>query len=166
MIRSVVLAASLALLATHVQAEAQQPGAKFKDCRDCPEMVVVPAGSFTMGSSDAETIGECMEPDARRREQPARTVTLARPFAIGRFEDAQAIRRLRQADQSAGQQVVHDLGPGQERLARRRRRDLGQAQFPADGPTPCGLRVARGRAGVCRLALGQDREDLPRAERS
>lgn len=89
MIRSVVLAASaasVALLATHVPAQAQQPGTSFKDCRDCPEMVVVPAGSFTMGSSDAETIREGMEPDARRREQPAHTVTLARPFAIGRFE--------------------------------------------------------------------------------
>ena len=25
-------------------------GAYFKDCPDCPEMVVVPAGSFLMGS--------------------------------------------------------------------------------------------------------------------
>lgn len=86
MIRSVVLAACLVLLAAHVQAQAQLPGTKFKDCRDCPEMVVVPAGSFTMGSSDPETIREGLEPDARRREQPAHTVTLARPFAIGRFE--------------------------------------------------------------------------------
>ncbi len=26
----------------------------FKDCPDCPEMVVVPAGSFVMGSPDSE----------------------------------------------------------------------------------------------------------------
>jgi formylglycine-generating enzyme required for sulfatase activity len=25
-------------------------GQSFKDCPDCPEMVVIPAGSFTMGS--------------------------------------------------------------------------------------------------------------------
>ena len=29
-------------------------GAYFKDCPDCPEMVIVPAGSFTMGSPDSE----------------------------------------------------------------------------------------------------------------
>jgi formylglycine-generating enzyme required for sulfatase activity len=28
---------------------AQEPGQTFKDCPKCPEMVVVPAGSFTMG---------------------------------------------------------------------------------------------------------------------
>ena len=26
----------------------------FKDCADCPEMVVIPAGSFTMGSPQDE----------------------------------------------------------------------------------------------------------------
>ena len=26
----------------------------FKDCADCPEMVIVPAGSFTMGSPEDE----------------------------------------------------------------------------------------------------------------
>ena len=33
-----------------------KPGAglSFKDCPDCPEMVVVPAGSFTMGSPPGE----------------------------------------------------------------------------------------------------------------
>jgi len=29
-------------------------GAVFRDCPDCPEMVVVPAGRFTMGSPASE----------------------------------------------------------------------------------------------------------------
>ena len=29
-----------------------QPGQTIKDCADCPEMVVIPAGSFDMGSND------------------------------------------------------------------------------------------------------------------
>ena len=29
---------------------AQAPGTSFKDCPDCPEMVVVPSGNFLMGS--------------------------------------------------------------------------------------------------------------------
>ena len=31
-----------------------KPGNVFRDCRDCPEMVVITAGSFTMGSSASE----------------------------------------------------------------------------------------------------------------
>src|SRR5262249_53609178 len=31
-----------------------KPGETFQDCPDCPEMVVIPAGEFTMGSSDSE----------------------------------------------------------------------------------------------------------------
>ena len=32
------------------QFQAAKPGAVFKDCDDCPEMVVIPAGSFIMSS--------------------------------------------------------------------------------------------------------------------
>jgi formylglycine-generating enzyme required for sulfatase activity len=50
----------------------------FKDCLNCPEMVVVPAGSFTMGSpmDEPERTGE--------REEQVR-VLIARPFGVGRF---------------------------------------------------------------------------------
>jgi formylglycine-generating enzyme required for sulfatase activity len=64
------------------RAEADQlrPGRAFRDCPDvCPEMVIVPAGSFIMGSP----------PDELRRnydEGPQRKVTIARPFAVGKFE--------------------------------------------------------------------------------
>jgi hypothetical protein len=30
------------------------PGSKFRDCADCPELIVVPAGSFEMGSPPGE----------------------------------------------------------------------------------------------------------------
>jgi len=36
------------------EAGAAKPGAAFRDCPECPEMVVVPEGNFTMGSSDSE----------------------------------------------------------------------------------------------------------------
>ncbi|HEY7675400.1 MAG TPA: formylglycine-generating enzyme family protein [Burkholderiales bacterium] len=52
----------------------------FRDCPDCPEMVVVPAGSFTMGSPPDE------EGRLDDREGPQRQVTIARPFAVGKFE--------------------------------------------------------------------------------
>jgi hypothetical protein len=52
-----------------------KPAESFKDCPDCPEMVVVPPGSFTMGSND----------DASD-QRPAHEVTIVQAFAVGRFE--------------------------------------------------------------------------------
>jgi len=51
------------------------PGQTFKDCDVCPEMVVVPAGQFTMGSNSRH-----------KYENPARQVIITRPFAIGVYE--------------------------------------------------------------------------------
>jgi formylglycine-generating enzyme required for sulfatase activity len=50
----------------------------FKSCDACPEMVVVPPGSFTMGSP-------ANEPSRSTAEGPQRVVTLAKPFAVSRF---------------------------------------------------------------------------------
>ena len=36
------------------QERALKPGDSFKECRDCPEMIVVPAGRFMMGSPEGE----------------------------------------------------------------------------------------------------------------
>jgi formylglycine-generating enzyme required for sulfatase activity len=55
------------------------PADSFRECDDCPEMVVVPAGSFTMGSPSGET-------GRNSWEGPQRVVTFAQPFAVGKFE--------------------------------------------------------------------------------
>lgn len=52
-------------------------GETIQDCADCPEMVVVPAGSFMMGSPPDE-------PERFDWEGPQRRVTIARPFAVGK----------------------------------------------------------------------------------
>ena len=54
-------------------------GDTFKECDVCPEMVVVPAGSFIMGSPAGE---EGRESD----EGPQRKVTFAKAFGVGKFE--------------------------------------------------------------------------------
>ncbi|MGC2079467.1 MAG: formylglycine-generating enzyme family protein [Xanthobacteraceae bacterium] len=61
------------------QEKALKPKDTFKECANCPEMMVVPAGSFTMGSPTSE-------PGHSADEGPQHTVTIARPFAVGRFE--------------------------------------------------------------------------------
>jgi len=48
---------------------------QFKECTDCPQMVVIPAGEFTMGSPPAEHSAE-----AQHR------VNIATPFAVSKFE--------------------------------------------------------------------------------
>lgn len=59
--------------------EGLAPGTVFKDCETCPEMVAVPAGSFTMGSP-AEEAGRQAD------EGPRHPVALINAFAIGRYE--------------------------------------------------------------------------------
>ncbi len=58
---------------------AMKPGETFRDCPDCPEMVVVPAGSFMMGSPVTE-VGRS------GNEGPQHRVTISQPFAVGRYE--------------------------------------------------------------------------------
>jgi len=57
-------------------------GQFFKDCPQCPEMVIAPAGSLTIEP----------EPEPERKwlgkkgtESPQREVTISKPFAVGRF---------------------------------------------------------------------------------
>jgi formylglycine-generating enzyme required for sulfatase activity len=48
------------------------PGELFRDCSDCPELVIVPSGEFDMGST------------AKPTEQPVHRVRIGKNFAIGR----------------------------------------------------------------------------------
>lgn len=58
--------------------EVFQPGRDFKDCSSCPDMIVIPAGSFDMGADNGE-----------RDERPVHRVTIRQPFAIGKTEITQ-----------------------------------------------------------------------------
>lgn len=74
-----VLFAIVSAPATRSAGTAQTPpDTTFRDCPDCPEMVIVPAGSFLMGSPDAE---EGRFPG----EGPQREIVV-RAFAIGVYE--------------------------------------------------------------------------------
>lgn len=69
-----------------------KPGATFKDCNECPVMVVIPAGSFLMGSppnpdqdpfSDKKPVKISDD-----NERPQHTVQI-QSFALGKFEITQ-----------------------------------------------------------------------------
>jgi len=74
---AVLAAGSLPALATP---PSEKPGTVWRDCTSaCPEMVVLPAGTFTMGTP----------PDEMGRqddEGPQHPVTFAKPFAISRYQ--------------------------------------------------------------------------------
>jgi formylglycine-generating enzyme required for sulfatase activity len=60
--------------------QALKPGDPFKECaQNCPDMVVVPAGSFLMGSP-------VTEPGRSEDEGPQHEVTITRPFAVSKYE--------------------------------------------------------------------------------
>lgn len=73
------LAAAIALLFSVIfmPAFAQQapaPGTVYRDCPTCPEMVVIPPGSFTMGEAGYS------------RRTPLHKVTISYTFAVGRYD--------------------------------------------------------------------------------
>jgi formylglycine-generating enzyme required for sulfatase activity len=67
----------------HVLSDAAEralaPGQEFRECaKDCPTMVVVPSGSFVIGSRDTER-------GRRRNEGPQQQIDIARQFAASKY---------------------------------------------------------------------------------
>lgn len=63
------------------------PGAdRLRDCAGCPPLVIVPAGSFTMGTRIDETGADEAPESIIASESPARGVTFRRRFALQQTE--------------------------------------------------------------------------------
>jgi formylglycine-generating enzyme required for sulfatase activity len=61
---------------TAMQEQALKPGDSFRECaQDCPEMIIVPAGSFTMGGSSSTKV-----------LKPQHVVIFSEQFAVAEFE--------------------------------------------------------------------------------
>ena len=71
---------------------AAKPGTVFRDCPDCPEMVVIPAGSFAMGSPESEKVWATKHgasPQSVSDEAPQHRVVV-RSFALGKYDVTRA----------------------------------------------------------------------------
>ena len=122
-------------------AEAEQalkPKDAFRECaKDCPEMVVVPAGKFMMGSPPSEK-------GRFDSEGPQHEVTIAKPFAVSKFE------------------VTFDDWDA----------CVAYGDWPASATAvgarsaACDQRHLGRRQALCGLALQNDRQDLSAALRS
>jgi formylglycine-generating enzyme required for sulfatase activity len=60
-----------------------KPGDTFKDCENCPEMIVVPPGEYLMGSPKSDKA-------QYQDEGPQHKVKIAKKFAVGKFEITRA----------------------------------------------------------------------------
>jgi formylglycine-generating enzyme len=78
--------AALAALSFAVTAGAVAEPPTLTDCADCPKMIVIPAGSATLGSTAEERRLAGIIPIFGDREEPTYRVTFAQPYAIGRTE--------------------------------------------------------------------------------
>jgi formylglycine-generating enzyme required for sulfatase activity len=82
---------ALAVLALPLAAAfAQTPGAAFRDCADCPEMIALAPGQFLMGSTAEETVAEKEPEKYAKWEQPQHAVTIGQGFAVGKYEITRA----------------------------------------------------------------------------
>ena len=120
-------------------AGAPEPRTVFRDCDACPEMVVVPPGSFTMGSPATEA-------DRDDREGPRREVTIDYPLAVGVYEVTFAEWDACVSAGGCEEYRAEDEGWG------RGRRPVVNVSWE-DAP------------GVCSVAVGRDGAAIPAAER-
>jgi formylglycine-generating enzyme required for sulfatase activity len=97
-----LVSASIGLSIAAAEAAAPPARTTFRDCPNCPEMVVIPAGTFLMGSSDADTARDLAPLSwfnklplswlhgltARwsfAQEHPQHPVRIAQPFGLALF---------------------------------------------------------------------------------
>src|SRR5690349_10134460 len=68
------------------RASATPTGAGFRECQECPEMVIIPAGHFVMGASPGEEELENPPDYFRGHSVPQHSITIQHNFAIARFD--------------------------------------------------------------------------------
>jgi formylglycine-generating enzyme required for sulfatase activity len=71
-------------------AEANVPPKTFRDCPNCPEMVVIPPGKFQMGAAPGENQRFQVPATEAGRDEPQHQVTFAKPFALAKFDITRA----------------------------------------------------------------------------
>ncbi|MGD9981181.1 MAG: SUMF1/EgtB/PvdO family nonheme iron enzyme [Hyphomonadaceae bacterium] len=96
------LFAVISFLALASCAHGLRPGETFRDCADCPELVVIPAGAFTLGTHFPE-----LADHARLR------IGFTRDFAVGRFEvtNDQYAAFVRATGRTTDDYCSNSLGP-------------------------------------------------------
>ena len=79
------LSISLSLMPAAAADYPVAPGRTFRDRAWSPELVVIPAGRFVMGSTEAETVREKRAPALAAYERPSHEVIFSAPLAVGKY---------------------------------------------------------------------------------
>lgn len=120
--------------------------ATLRDCADCPELVVMPAGSFSLG-----TAADACEHDEASGETPPLAVGIRHPLAIGRFE-VQASEFARFAAETGHRPTLPcALGPRRRPVASLRRMPRPASPGSADAAATATACLRR-RNGSARTA--------------
>ena len=135
------------------------PGAVFADCADCPQMVVIPPGSFTMGHDGGV--------NDERYEGPPHQVEIDYSFALGLLEitNAQFREFVAETGYSAGTDCRMWTGKTVEAVAGKDWRDPGYGR-PPPGRRSGRLRVLVRREILRCVVKREDRTALPVADGS
>ena len=132
-------------------AQALKPADSFRECDGCPEMVVVPAGSFTMGSPESEK-------GRNSWEGPQRVVTIRAALRGGKIRgDGRSACGLRAGDRI--RRRVATAGPTKtESSTCRSGRSWRNPGFFAGRIASSGLPELGRRQGLYGLVGDKDRE--------
>lgn len=121
-----------------------QAGSTFRDCEGCPRMIIVPAGSFQMGSTRSEqdwAVQQGRKRDSADREAPPHEVTISKPFAVGMYEVTrdEFFAFARETAWSAGKRCnTFEEVQGKYMRADREDRDWRNSGQPQTGDHPVG----------------------------
>ncbi len=118
---------------TRVPTSHRKPGNSWKDCSDCPEMVVLPPGSYRMGARPGEEEAERLETSWRNRSTPLREVAIGQ-FAIARTEVTRA--QFRRFADSTGRALVGCHGWANNRLETNNALNWSEPGFRQDDSHP------------------------------
>ena len=119
---------------------AAKAGTVFRDCPECPEVVVIPAGKFTMGSSAEEkswAASQVGSADGVADEAPQHSVSLP-AFGIGKYDVTrdEYAAFVRETGHPAGDGCVVDHSPEWKKQADRSWQSPGFNQSDRD-PVVC-----------------------------
>jgi formylglycine-generating enzyme required for sulfatase activity len=66
-----------------LQANIDAAGRSFRDCPECPKMMMIPDGTFVMGAARSSP---GFDPENQSSARPQHRVTIPEPFAVSKFE--------------------------------------------------------------------------------
>ncbi len=101
----------------------------FRDCPECPLMIMIPAGEFIIGSPGSEA-------GRRSNESPQKSISFARPFTISRYE-IQFRQFAAFVKDSAYKAVTPCRANGEEGIGKVDWQEPGVKQPTAEHPVVC-----------------------------